>query len=564
MLTGARRGSELLALAAFSSARRGARMHMAGAQPHADVVVVGGGAAGLFASIAAARAGASVLCLESGSQPLRKVRISGGGRCNVMHDPSTWAPADAKQLLAGRYPRGSQELISPLLAGFSPDETAAWFRAEGVALKREADGRVFPTTDDSATVVRALLDAAERAGVRLLTGAKVEAVAHVDGADAADAGGDGARARFALDVARRGGASAERVLCGSLVLATGSASHQLAASLGHDVTGLLPSLFALRLAPGALLDASLAGLSVADAELTFEPPPPDSAQPDAPANGAAAVAVATRGKGARARGGASARRVSSRGPLLVTHRGLSGPAALRLSAHAAVPLAACGYRGDVVLNLCPALQPREVGAALVAFSRGEQRGKQVSTVSPFELPRRLWRVVVAGVPEGSSAPAPGDAVDPTARWDQLGGAELRALEGRLTRLRLPFSGKDSNKEEFVTCGGVRLDNVQMRDMRSKKHGALFFAGELLDIDGITGGHNFQSCWTTGFLAGRAAAEAARRAGAGGFDGDGGGGDKPRPGRGSAQRGGKGGGGGAALGGRLARGRAGAAGEAPPN
>lgn len=473
--------------------RRCARVHMGGgAPPPVDVIVVGGGASGLFAAITAARGGASVLCLESGSQPLRKVRISGGGRCNVMHDPLSWQPAAAKDLLAGRYPRGSQELISPLLSGFSPTQTADWFRAEGVRLKREADGRVFPSTDDSATVIDALLAAAERAGVRLRTGAKVEAVAALsEGAGEACAG-------FELSVARRGEAAAERVRCAALVLATGSASHGLAASLGHEPSPLLPSLFAFRLCAGGLLDGSLAGLSVPDAELSFEPPQvAEGAEP------------AARGR----------RRpvVSARGPLLVTHRGLSGPAALRLSAYGALELAAAGYRGELLLNLCPQLPPREVGALLGAFARGEQRLKQLGNASPFELPRRLWRAVVAGAASGEIAQGGGaGGIDPSRRWETLSSAELRLLEGRLTRLPLPFSGKDANKEEFVTCGGVRLREVGMRDLSSKKlPGRLFFAGELLDVDGVTGGHNFQACWTTGFLAGSAAAEAAVRARAGG-------------------------------------------------
>ena len=146
----------------------------------ADIIVVGGGASGLFSAIAAARADASVVILESGSQPLRKVRISGGGRCNVMHDQSTWDARDGRALLSQRYPRGAAELTGSLTSRFSPPETAAWFEAEGVKLKREADGRVFPTTDDSGTVIEALLGAAERAGVELRLGIKVAGVDRLD------------------------------------------------------------------------------------------------------------------------------------------------------------------------------------------------------------------------------------------------------------------------------------------------------------------------------------------------------------------------------------------------
>jgi hypothetical protein len=463
-----------LMLAALASARRPA------------VVVVGGGAAGMFASIAAARSGATVVVLESGSQPLRKVRISGGGRCNVMHDPATWQPRAAKELLTARYPRGAQELIGCFSrAGkhraFSPTDTAAWFEAEGVALKREPDGRVFPTTDDSDTIVRALLGAAERAGVELVLGAKVLQLRALDAP--ADAAG---RERFELVVAQRGGDGEERLRCGSVVLATGSASHALAAALGHAPSPLIPSLFSFRLGAPSLLDSSLAGLSVADAELTL------------------LAEAAAEGEAVK-----KARKplAQARGPLLVTHRGVSGPAALRLSSFGAAPLAACGYRGTLALNLCPALRPAEVAACLEAFARGEHRLKQVGTISPFELPRRLWRLVVAAAAEG--APPAAGAIDPAKRWEQVSRAELRGLEARLTRLPLPFLGKDSNKDEFVTAGGIKLAEVDTRTMGSKAAPGLFFAGEVLDIDGVTGGHNFQSAWTTGFIAGTCAAELAR-------------------------------------------------------
>ena len=299
-----------------------------------DVVVVGGGAAGVFASIAAAREGASVLCLESGSSPLRKVRISGGGRCNVMHDAATWDPRGARELLAQRYPRGSSELVGALSSRFSPTETKAWFEAEGVQLKREEDGRVFPTTDDSATIVDALLSAAGRAGVELRTRTKVTSATRRAGGGfellcTGPSRGDG------------GEASSECIVAPSLLLATGSASHGLAAALGHEISPLIPSLFSFRLSPGGMLDASLAGVSVQDAELTLPPPPPPAA-----AEGAAPPPATKK----RKRGG-GVKPTSTRGPLLVTHRGISGPAALRLSSFGAAELSAAGYRGVLRLNV---------------------------------------------------------------------------------------------------------------------------------------------------------------------------------------------------------------------
>lgn len=228
-----------------------------------DVVVVGGGASGIFSAVAAARAGASVLCLEGGSQPLRKVRISGGGRCNVMHDASTWEShgGSGRDLLSERYPRGADQLLGSLTSRFSPVATAEWFEAEGVELKVEADGRVFPTTDDSATIIEALLGAARRAGVQLRKRAKVlppqvpseppppppplpkrraaAALSQVRGvahAPKADGACPGFEVRYAAAEAEEGEA---RVRCAALVLATGSESHALAADLGHEIARCL-------------------------------------------------------------------------------------------------------------------------------------------------------------------------------------------------------------------------------------------------------------------------------------------------------------------------------------
>ena len=487
----------------------------------ADVLVVGGGASGLFSGIAAARGGASVLILESGSQPLRKVKISGGGRCNVMHDQSTWDARDGRSLLLQRYPRGAAELTGPLTKQFSPPETAEWFEAEGVALKREADGRVFPTTDDSSTVIDALLGAAERAGVELQLGVKVVSISRESGAanggDSEDSGSQGAGATgghqgFVVQIAKRGGNAGEQIVLRSpaLILATGSTSHDLAEALGHEIAPLIPSLFSFRLRPGGMLDASLAGVSVPDAELSFQ-------APAAPAS----KASKTKGKPKGKRGSGI---VSARGPLLVTHRGVSGPAALRLSSFGAKELSSCGYEGTLELNLVPSLTRQQAGEEL-GGCRARMPLKAVGNVNPFKLPKRLWAAVVtagtheseggggkasdAGGATGGGSGAAADAVhrvDPSTPWGQLSKQDLRALELRSCRAPLPFSGKDSNKDEFVTAGGVTWSSVDTKRMESKHVPGLFFAGELLDVDGVTGGHNFQSCWTTGYVAGNAAAD----------------------------------------------------------
>ena len=291
--------------------------------------------------------------------------------------------------------------------------------------------------------------------------------------------------------------------CRSLILATGSASHDLAASLGHTIAPLIPSLFSFRLRAGGMLDGSLAGVSVPDVQLTLVPPSPP---PAAQARGEGAAGGKRRRRRSRAAGS-----VASRGPLLITHRGLSGPAALKLSAFAAEQLAACSYSGLLELNLVPSLSRAEVGAALQAF-RGREPAKAVQTANPFGLPRRLWSAVVVGRPpdaaagRASGAGAETRSVDPSTRWDALRSEHLHAIEERVCRAPLLFDGKDSNKDEFVTAGGVCWKGVDAKRMESRIVGRLFFAGELLDVDGITGGHNFQSCWTTGFIAGNAAAE----------------------------------------------------------
>ena len=374
-----------------------------------DVVVVGGGAAGLFCAIAAARAGAPrVLCLESGSAPLRKVAVSGGGRCNVMHSAANWRPREAVKLLAGRYPRGARQLGRAALtspgAGFSPAQTARWFEAEGVQLVAEPDGRVFPSTNDSATVVSALLAAARDAGVELRLRSKVTGIERLGGGDA------GQQQPFHLQYTQRGGSGAELVTGAAAVLATGSASHPLAAGLGHQISPLIPSLFAFRLpADGPICPPELAGVSVPDAELTLE--------------------------GCKAAVG--------RGALLVTHRGVSGPAALRLSSFAAAELAAVGYTGTLRLNLAPGLREAEVDAELRRFRTAEDtRRRQLGSAVPFGLPRRLWVAVAAGA-----------GLDLESRWGELGEkVGIKAAVGAVRRTRLPFAGKDSNKEEFVTAG----------------------------------------------------------------------------------------------------------------
>jgi len=401
------------------------------------VVVIGGGAAGFFAAIAAAeRLGPAgrVTLLEGAERVLAKVRISGGGRCNLTH--SCFDPAE----LARRYPRGGRELLGAFHR-WQPRDTLEWFARRGVAAKAEADGRMFPVTDDSATVVDCLERAARQAGVEVRLRSPARSLRR------AEAGG------FVVG-APGGELAADRV-----ILATGGGAgggHALAASLGHAVEPPVPSLFTFNLRHPLL--EGLAGLSVEDA------------------------AVEVPGL-----------RLRERGPVLVTHHGLSGPGILRLSAWGARGMAELGHRFDLLVNWAPAHGPAEVEAAL-ARARAADPRKQVATWNPFGLPARLWDrlVAAAGVPAGTT-------------WANLAAPAARALAGAVAATRLPVTGRSANKEEFVTCGGVRLREVDFRTMESRVAPGLHLAGEVLDVDGVTGGFNFQAAWTTGWLAGNAAA-----------------------------------------------------------
>lgn len=402
------------------------------------VVVIGGGAAGFFAAITCAEAlkgRGTVTLLEGGQHPLAKVRVSGGGRCNVTHN--CFDPAE----LAKRYPRGGRELLGAFHR-WQPRDTLEWFAQRGVATKAEADGRMFPVTDDSATIVDCLQRAARSAGVEIRLGAPVKSLARA---------GD----HFAVKLAN------ETLTADRVILATGGGAaaggHALAASLGHAIEPPVPSLFTFNIRHRLLAD--LSGLSVEDTAVWVD-----------------------------------GLKLRERGPVLITHTGLSGPGILKLSAWGARLLAERGYQFPLKVSFVPASEAAKVAATLAELRTREPR-KQVTTWNPFGIPSRLWeRVVeVAGVPAATT-------------WTNLSAAQAQSLAGWLTAAELPVTGKSTHKEEFVTCGGVRLREVDFKTMESKLAPGLHFAGEVLDIDGVTGGFNFQAAWTTGWLAGRAAAE----------------------------------------------------------
>ena len=458
-----------------------------------SVVVAGGGPAGFFAAIACAEAapGIEVTLLDKGPQFLSKVRISGGGRCNVTH--ACFEPRE----FAAHYPRGEQEMIG-LLQRFQARDTVAWFESRGVKLKTERDGRMFPTTDSSQTIIDCLLSAAREAGVKLHLNRGLEVVTKLaDGGfelrltppdpqvrmvagQGTDAGplipslspSDGERVPFrtgeglspsphSFDQPGRLSPSHEATLsCDRLLLATGGcrapALGQTAVSLGHTLEPPLPSLFTFHIATPWLRE--LAGVSVESAEVSVP--------------------------------GTSLR---ERGSVLLTHWGLSGPAILRLSAWAARELHRRNYQFPLRLNWLPHLASEALTAEFQS-RRESQPARLVANTPIAPLSARLWERLVraSGIPSDT-------------RWAALSRAGRHQLVQQLSRTELHVSGKSLNKDEFVTCGGVRLSEVNLKTMESRLCPGLYFAGELLDIDGLTGGFNFQAAWTTGWIAGQALA-----------------------------------------------------------
>ncbi|MGD1905698.1 MAG: NAD(P)/FAD-dependent oxidoreductase [Leptolyngbyaceae cyanobacterium] len=405
-------------------------------QTPSQIIVVGGGAAGYFGAIAAARAHrqAQITLLEAGPEPLAKVRISGGGRCNVTHH--CFDPAQ----LVTHYPRGGKALRGAFTR-FQPRNTVDWFQDRGVKLKTEADGRMFPVTDDSATIVDCLQREARQLGVTLRVKSAVSGVT---------------RTESGFTVTLRSG---ETLQCDRLLLATGSSpqGHRIAASLGHKVLSPVPSLFTFNVADPAL--RSLAGVSVEPVNLKLSLP--------------------------------NTKPLTQTGPLLITHWGLSGPAVLKLSAWGARSLHEQRYKGTLQVNWLPEMTMDEIRAELQA-ARAQVPKRAIMNHCPLPLSRRLWMYLVQRV-----------GLDESLTWANLPKKGVNGLVEQMSRGQFAISGKGVFKEEFVTCGGVKLSEVDFKTMQSRRCPGLFLAGEVLDIDGVTGGFNFQSAWTTGWLAGQA-------------------------------------------------------------
>ena len=393
------------------------------------VIVVGGGAAGFFAGIHAAEQWpeAEVTILEA-AKPLAKVRISGGGRCNVttsVHEPRE---------LVRHYPRGSKELLGPFRR-FGPRDTIAWFEQHDVPLKTEADGRMFPTTDSSETIIACLRSVFFAAGGELRTGSAVQSITYDDA--------------FTLKT-NDGTLIADR-----LIMATGGgkAGHRLAAALGHTITNTCPSIFTFGIKEPWL--HALSGLSCQHAQVDLR---------------------------------VQDEQFSHQGPVLITHWGLSGPAILRISAFAAHALQNNAYQGELTVNWSG--HTEHTFAEWVHKQRQAHGKAQVHSLRLSEVPQRLTQALLVR------------AHIPTERkWSELSKQEMVSLRTQLTACPLPVRSKGVFKEEFVTAGGVARSEINWRTMESKVQPGLHFAGEMIDLDGVTGGFNFQAAWTTGHLAG---------------------------------------------------------------
>ena len=401
------------------------------------VVVVGGGAAGFFGAIACAessRRRLDIRILEGSREVLQKVRISGGGRCNVTHDE------DDPRILAQFYPRGSSALIGPL-SRWRQSDTVAWFSAHGVELKAEDDGRMFPVSNRSSTVIDCLQEAARGLGISVAKGVAVHGIeAHP---------GEG------FKIATR---DKENIFSDAVLIATGGVRNDLARapvdSIRHAIEPPVPSLFTFRIDDPGLVE--LAGISVASATISVA--------------------------------GSS---LTANGPVLVTHWGLSGPAVLRISAWGARKLEACDYCFELQVDWSGGTESEVSLRSKFSRQRQFHGARSVSRTSILkEVSRRLWGrfVRMAGIPEDTL-------------WSGLSKSQIAALCRLVLGETMQVNGKSMNKEEFVTCGGVALKDIDLTTMQSRRVPGVYFAGEVLDVDGLTGGFNFQSAWSTGRIAG---------------------------------------------------------------
>ncbi len=398
-----------------------------------DLIVIGGGAAGFFGAIHAAEKnpGLRVLILEKTSKLLTKVKVSGGGRCNVTHH--CYNPFS----LAHHYPRG-EKMLKTVFKSYQASDVAQWFDSKGVKLKNEPDGRMFPVTDSSQTVVDCFMREAGRLKIEISTGKFVSAVEK------------STHQEYSILTSQGDKYYADKIL----IAIGGSANKQAykwLEDLGHKIIKPIPSLFTFNDSKNNFKD--LMGISVQDAEVKI-----------------------------------ASTKFVERGPVLITHWGLSGPAIIKLSAWAADYLFETNYEFNVLLNWTGSAKEETLRNELAEQKKIKQKQKIVSNPM-YSIPLRLWQRLcdLSEIEDGKI-------------WGEVAQKSLNKLIENLIRCPFHIKGKTTFKEEFVTCGGVDLQEINIETMQSKIMPNVYFAGEVLNIDGETGGFNFQAAWSTAFVA----------------------------------------------------------------
>jgi predicted Rossmann fold flavoprotein len=392
-----------------------------------NIIIVGGGAAGFFTAINIVEKNPKlkVAILERGSEVLSKVRISGGGRCNVTH--ACFEPNE----LVKFYPRGEKELRGPFHQ-FCSGDTIEWFEKHGVELKIEADGRMFPVSNSSQTIIDCFIQATQKLGISVLTGQSVQSI-------------------FKKDNFWKIETQNEQYICEKLILATGSNPKiwDMLQVFGHAIVSPVPSLFTFNIKDARIKDlpgvSANVSLKVKDCKL------------------------------------------ETTGALLITHWGMSGPAILKLSAWGARILYDKNYQFTILVNWLPEMDFDTIEKILKELKL-EHAKKAVSKKSPFEISNRLWESLVLA-----------SNIEVETKWADISKIQLQNLANQLTNSSFQVNGKSTFKEEFVTAGGIDLKEINFKTMESKLHQNLYFAGEIVNIDAVTGGFNFQNAWTSGFI-----------------------------------------------------------------
>lgn len=403
-----------------------------------QIAIIGAGAAGYFAAIAASENPSNHCTLiEASNKPLAKLLISGGGRCNV-----TNVITEPKELIKN-YPRGSKELIGAF-SRFNSGDTVKWFESRGVKLHAESDGRMFPVTNQSRTIEKCLRDQATKNGVEFLFGKKIKSIIKSES--------NTENKIFELTFI-----DGEVIFASSIILATGSSpsGYKIAESLGHKIIDPVPSLFTFEIKDKRLEDLSGVSFEKVTARLISN----------------------------------DNKEYVQTGPMLITHWGLSGPAIIKLSAWGARELFVSNYKTKLIINFMSEISFEQCQSLLLE-KKATSPKKSIKNETFLDIPRAYWERII------SITNASENMI-----WADVSKVMIQKIAQELTSAEFKINGKGKFKEEFVTCGGVSLKEVDFRTMESKVCSGLFLAGEVLDIDGVTGGFNFQAAWTAGYIAG---------------------------------------------------------------